>query len=164
MTALNFTVALETADGTTNSSAAKIEDNRSLVERMFTVLNKETAKVEPMEIKVIDCATGTAHEQGINTHKLGACIIVLTNYKRDVEAFKGATKGRNFVLLGKRPGGAKYGNPGLMIDLEEIGQLRELLGVFQQACGASPSIPFTLPAEAEVVAAPQEAEDVGAEL
>lgn len=114
--AMNFSIEL--ADPKVVSDKKKVDDTRSLASRMFTKLNPETGEVEPFPIKVVNTGHQTAAEQGLDAFALAGQIPVYLAYKQFVNDFKGATKGRDSVLIGRRPG--RGGSAGIMLMIDEI--------------------------------------------
>lgn len=131
---LNFSVELVTTENNKGQTetAAKAPDNRSLAARMFTIHDPKTGEVSPMPVRAYNCATSTVSDQGYKAWDLANQIPVYLGYKAAVPDFKGPTKGRDFVTVGKRPGRPNQGgNPGLMLDIAELPEFIEHLQQIQ---------------------------------
>jgi len=122
--------SLEMASGK-KEAAEKSDDPRGLAQRLFTKFDNKTGEVSTMPISIINCATGTPADQGIKSWDLTNQIPLFLAYKDKVADFKGPTKGRDFVIIGKRPG--RGGSAGIMVDIREI---QEFIDGCQALCDA----------------------------
>lgn len=114
------------SDNKTVAKADEKPDPRSLVARMFTTFDAESGTVQTMSIEAINCTSGTAKDQGKTGFALANKIPVYLNYKAADNTFKGVTRGRDFVILGKRPGRkGQPGSSGVMVDIHELPELVE---------------------------------------
>lgn len=137
MSDLNFSVEL--ADANSAEAPVKAEDKRGLAERLFTKHDKETGEVATMPIKAINCSLQTPSKQGHGAYQNTNTLPLLINYRGADPEFKGQTKGRDFIIVGKRPG--KGGSNGLMIDVNEVDVVIEgLLALKEKLTVAVPQV------------------------
>lgn len=131
----NFTVTF--AETKSTEKAIKEKDTRPLARRMFHKIDKETGEEINMPIKAVDCSTGTYSEQNIDYGELVGAIPFFLNYKGDLPdkapkgqpQFNGDSKGRDQLVIGRRP----RGGSGVMVDVDELDILIEELGALRDA-------------------------------